>query len=239
MRLRAWLTTITLGAAAAGLAGGCASTEEQLLRSIDPKVPEPALEDAYYIQAGDVFNVKIFSNPNLNETLMVRPDGRISMQLIDDIMVAGKTPAEVDRMITEAYSTRLRDPEVAVIMREFSVNKIFVGGEVLSPRIVDLRGPMTVSRAIFQAGGQKNTATLSSVLVVRHVAGQRPKVLNVDVDDILDRDPRRPAEALRHRVRPEELHRAGGLVRRPVHQPDRPTERSVPLQLQLLPQQLV
>lgn len=179
---RFWTAALLLAAA------GCATHGEQIINAEAPNVPEPQVEDAYYLEPGDVFELKFFNNPQLNETVAVRPDGRVSVQLVEDLLVAGKTPAEVDALVTEAYAKKLRAPEIAIIMREFSGAKVFVGGEVLAPRLVDLKGPLTVTRAIFHAGGQRESASLRSVIVVRHHPGQKPVVMNVNVSDVLGGD---------------------------------------------------
>jgi len=73
----------------------------------------PAKE--YRIQPGDQLDIKLFYNPELNEQLTVRPDGRITLQLVNDVLAAGLTPAELTAVLTKAYATELRNPKVAVI----------------------------------------------------------------------------------------------------------------------------
>jgi len=142
-----------------------------------PKLPDdPAVLDSrteYHIGLGDMLNVKLFYTPELNEVVTVRPDGRISLQLVGDLPVAGRTPHAVAGDLKERYSKHLTKPDVAVIVTGFASQMAFVGGEVKSPTMVQIDGRMTLADAVFQAGGQKDTAAMSSVILLRKVAGER------------------------------------------------------------------
>lgn len=84
----------------------------------------------YRLSAGDKLDIKFFYNPELNETVVVRPDGRISLQLVDEVAVAGITPAQIDVLLTSKYSRELKRPDVTVIVKSFGVQQVYVGGEV-------------------------------------------------------------------------------------------------------------
>src|SRR5665811_308373 len=88
------------------------------------KAPPPAEE--YRIQAGDQLDIKFFYNKDLNEQVTVRPDGRISLQLVRSIVAAGLTPEQLTDQLTKAYSAQIKDPEVAVIVRSFSSQRVYV-----------------------------------------------------------------------------------------------------------------
>ena len=80
-------------------------------------------EQEYRIQVGDQLDIKFFYNPELNEQVTVRPDGRISLQLVHEIMVAGLTPSELTDLLTKKYAPELKKPEITVIVRSFGAHK--------------------------------------------------------------------------------------------------------------------
>lgn len=125
----------------------------------------PAKE--YRIQPGDLLDIKLFYNPELNESLTVRPDGRITLQLVNDIVAAGRTPAELTAVLTKAYAGELRNPKVAVIVRTSVADRVFVDGEVNRAGLVPLSGPTTILQAISQAGGMKESAKTGEVVLLR------------------------------------------------------------------------
>ena len=154
-----------------GQSGGAAS-----------RVPGPE----YRIQVGDRLEIKFFYIPELNEQVIVRPDGRISLQLIPEIVAANLTLATLAKQLTERYAADLNQPQVAVIVREFGMQRVFVDGEVGSPGMVPILGPMTALQAISQAGGMKDTARSTEVIVIRRGTGDAPVALRVDLKKARD-----------------------------------------------------
>lgn len=140
----------------------------------------------YRINVGDELDVKFFYNPDLNEDVIVRPDGRISLQLAHEIMAAGRTPAELTDILVEKYATEIEKPEITVIVRSFSAQRIFVDGEVNNPGMLDLISPLTVLQSISQAGGLKNTARLNDVIVIRRSAEDNFQVIPVNLAKAID-----------------------------------------------------
>jgi len=141
---------------------------------------------SYYIEIGDVFEVKIYNSPELAEVLVVRPDGKISLLLAEEIQAAGLTPAELDCVITDLYSKQLSAPQVTIIMRKFAGNRIYVGGEVNQPTELLIEGRLTLLQAIYKAGGFKQSAKHTSVVLLRDQGTDIPSVRLVDVKSILD-----------------------------------------------------
>jgi len=84
-------------------------------------------------QVGDLLDVRLFLNPELNEEVAVRPDGMISTTLAEDIPAANRTPAEISADLRERYKATLRDPRISVIVHSFAPNRIYVAGEVTNP----------------------------------------------------------------------------------------------------------
>lgn len=139
----------------------------------------------YTLQEGDVLEVKFFYNPELNEREAIRPDGMISLQLIDDVAAAGLTPLELDRLLTEMYSKIIRQPAVTVIVKEFSGQKVYIGGEVNTPGLIPISGKLTALQAILQANGFKNTAEPSSVVILRNQGTATPQFIVADLSEVL------------------------------------------------------
>ncbi len=141
--------------------------------------PEQTAE--YRILPGDALEIKFYYNTDLNDRVSVRPDGNISLQLIGDVRAAALTPAELRAVLAEKYKAHVRNPEIAVIVREFAEQKIFVGGEVNIPGMIPLAGKMTSLRAIMQAGGFKNTAEPETVVLIRNQGTDKPLFITLNL----------------------------------------------------------
>jgi protein involved in polysaccharide export with SLBB domain len=139
----------------------------------------------YAIQPGDELDVKFFYNPELNETVLVRPDGMITLQLVDDVKVAGLTPSEVDNLLTERYAKELRKPVLSVIVKTFTGQRVFVGGEVVQPGLITLSPGMRPVQAVFQAGGFLGTAKPEAAIVIRKGEGNKPIPVLLDLDQAM------------------------------------------------------
>ena len=142
----------------------------------------------YKIQAGDRLDIKFFYNPELNERdLPVRPDGRISLQLVDEVSALGLTPKGLQDLLKKKYeATELRDVEVTVIVRSFSHQRVFVEGEVRLPTPVPVVGKLTIMQAIAYAGGLKETARPREVLLIRREKEHMPDIRTVNLEKVLD-----------------------------------------------------
>lgn len=146
----------------------------------------PYPEREYKIQVGDQLDIKFFYKPELNEQVIVRPDGRISLQLVHEVIAAGLTPAELTTLLTEKYAAELEKPEITVIIRSFSAQRVYIDGEVNRPGLVNLAGFMTVLQSISQAGGLKETARIHEAIVIRRKADNTPYVMTVDLEKAID-----------------------------------------------------
>lgn len=145
-------------------------------------------EALYQIQEGDDLTIKVFDRPELEETVRVRPDGKISVMLLDDVTAAGLTTAELDRALSERYAEFYREPQVTVIVRTFANFRIFVGGEVAQPGPISLQGKLTALQAVLQAGGFLGTARTDSVVLIRRsqeIAG--PRIEKIDLKDVINK----------------------------------------------------
>ncbi len=135
----------------------------------------------YRLGYGDVLDIKFLGSSEYNETVTVRPDGKISLQVVGDIDVLGLTPMELDTLITNTYARILVNPDVAVIVKAFGGQRCYVAGEVERPGIIDMAKGMTLMRAIAAAGGHKKTGKLSSVILIRLDENGRAEARRVDL----------------------------------------------------------
>ena len=139
----------------------------------------------YRINVGDKLDFKFFYNPELNEQTDVRPDGRVSLQLVQEVVAAGRTPAELTKDLKEKYASDLANPELTVIVRSFNAHKVFVDGEVNKPGLVGLVGPTTVLQAIAQSSGLKETARPDEVVIIRKGPDGKPMAIPVNLQAVL------------------------------------------------------
>ncbi len=139
-----------------------------------PSYVPPSCEEIpdYLIDFDDLLEIKFYTHERFNETVRVRPDGRITLQRIGDILVVGRSPAYVDSMITASYSGIIKDPDVTVFLREFGSPEVYVFGEVHRPGPVIYRGRLTAIQAVALAGGPTREAKMKSVLIIRQEPGE-------------------------------------------------------------------
>ena len=125
----------------------------------------------YKLAAGDTVELKFFYNPELNETVQIRPDGTISLALIGDVQMSGKTASEVSAELQQRYRTIVKDPANTVQIRTYGSQIVYVGGEVARPGPVLHRTRQTVLEAVLDAGGPRVTAASSVVLIRQNEKG--------------------------------------------------------------------
>jgi polysaccharide export outer membrane protein len=121
----------------------------------------------YRIGPEDVLQVSVFSNDALSRTVPVRPDGMITLPLLNDVKAAGLTPMELRDVLLKKLVEFVPTPEVAVIVTEVKSFMISVIGQVAKPGRYDLRSSATVVEALAMAGGFKEFAGRSRIVVVR------------------------------------------------------------------------
>lgn len=139
----------------------------------------------YHLQPGDKLDITFFQNPELNENVIVRPDGKISLQLIDELQVAGLAPSQLKELLGERYAPYLTNPMPSVGITSFGGQRVYIGGEVNSPGVITLQGRTTVPQAIVEAGGFKSDADITDVLVVSRAADKSPLTRTVNVKQAL------------------------------------------------------
>ncbi len=151
------------------------------LTANDARGATAAVPPEYLIQAGDALSVRFFYNGELSEDVTVRPDGRISLQLIPEVMAAGRTPASLVESLREQYATELERPEIAVIVRSFSAHRVYVDGEVARPGEIPLVRPLTVLQAIYHTGGVTVRARSKHVVLIRREPDGSTRVFQLNL----------------------------------------------------------
>lgn len=156
-----------------------------------PGTIAPPVQEEYTINVGDKLSVKLFYNPELNQDAVVRPDGRITLQLVNEVKVVGMTPAKLSEMLAENYAKYLAQaPEISVIVSTFAGHRVFVGGQVGGVGVKELLGPTTVTQAIILAGGFKDDGDRHKVILVRKGEDNRPMYMCLDIENAIEgKDP--------------------------------------------------
>ena len=130
--------------------------------------PTPATTDpAYLIGPEDVLDISVWKEPDVSRVVPVRPDGRISLPLINDVQAAGQSPQQLAGTLTERLRKYLNEPQVTVIVTAINSQRVFVVGEVLRAGAFPMLPGMTVLQALSSAGGFTTFADVKKIHVVR------------------------------------------------------------------------
>lgn len=121
----------------------------------------------YRLGPGDKLRVEVYGQPQLSQSLQVRPDGKITLPLVGDVLAAGKTSLQVRDELSQAFKEYVNNPVVTVIVQEATSAQIYVIGEVGTPGAQVLEGPTTVLQALAAAGGLKEFADKGGIHVLR------------------------------------------------------------------------
>jgi len=178
------LLTVALGGAALGQTPAGSPVQPG---ATEPSATEPAAQapanapDVYRLQPGDEIQVRAFNLPELEQIVKVRPDGKISLLLLNDVDAAGYGSEDLSKLLSTAYGQFFRSPKVTTIVRTFTNRNVYVGGEVIQPKMIPLTGKLSAAAAIFYAGGFKNTAKSKEILILHNNHGTTAiKRLNLD-----------------------------------------------------------
>jgi polysaccharide biosynthesis/export protein len=139
----------------------------------------------YQLHSADVLELHFPFTPEFNQTVTVQPDGFITLRGIDDIHVEGLTLPEVSNSLRIAYSRILHEPMINIELKDFEKPYFIVGGEVGHPGKFDLRGETTVAQAVAIAGGLKESAKHSQVLLFHRVPEGWIQVKRVNLKKML------------------------------------------------------
>ncbi len=132
--------------------------------------------DHYIIGPSDVLEIQVWREPNLSKIIPVRPDGKITLPLVDDVLAAGLTPLELKSMLEKALAKYVANPTVSVAVREIHSKNIYIMGKVNHPGQFPLRQGLTVLQALSIAGGLAEWADEKNIVIVRMENGRQKKI---------------------------------------------------------------
>ncbi|MGA3400986.1 MAG: XrtA/PEP-CTERM system exopolysaccharide export protein [Acetobacteraceae bacterium] len=174
---------------ACALLAACATPGPAAGAPAAPGQPVSTNGNEYVIGAGDSLSVFVYRNPDLSEPgVAVRPDGRISTPLIDDITAAGKTPTQLAHEIEERLKKYIQDPTVTVIVRSFigpADRQIKVIGEATDPQAIPYRDGMTLLDVMIAAKGLTKYAAGNRAVIIRRDADGKQATIHAHLSDLM------------------------------------------------------
>jgi protein involved in polysaccharide export with SLBB domain len=170
--------------------GGCADYPRDLVppvpsESAAPELYRPEPGTSYAIAPGDSIAITSYYHPELKQSVTIQPDGLVSLVLIGEVTAAGKTPRLLAKELAGAYGKYLNDAEVTVTLSDSAGLSVYVGGEVAKPTMLSMKGELTLSQSIAQAGGFLPGANREQVLIVRQTADNHYRTMQANPEQIL------------------------------------------------------
>jgi polysaccharide export outer membrane protein len=152
---------------------------------IAEKGPDPSTVGDYRIGVGDVLNIQVWKEVDLTRSVPVRPDGKISFPLLDDLQAAGLTPLELKVVLTERLKQYLSEPRVTVLVEEVNSYKVYVMGEVVTQGALILKNKTDLLQVISLAGGFTAFAKKKEIIIIRN-NGKSGARITVNYEKILN-----------------------------------------------------
>ena len=142
----------------------------------DTEEEKISMEDEYIIGPTDVLEIHVWREPDLSRTIPVRPDGKITLPLLNDVQASGLTPLELKAGIEKRLAEFVESPTVSVAVQEIHSKNIFVLGQVESPGQYPLQQDLTVLQALSLAGGLAEWADKGDVVILRKENGKQSRI---------------------------------------------------------------
>ncbi len=179
MIYRKLLLSICLCLAASGL------MQAQTVQPTE-KVPQlkTPVEKRYRLVPGDVLEIVYRYTPEFNQTVTLHPDGFVVLEIVGELKLGGLTLEEARKTIIEKASVRLKDPEITLLLKEFQKPYFIVSGEVNQPGRFEMRENVTALQAVMTAGGFKDTAKMSQIIVFRKINAEFAEVKIINLKKI-------------------------------------------------------
>ncbi len=174
----------TLIAAALFVTTVCLSVAPQAQEAPAPPTLKTAGNARYTLNPGDVVEVQYRYTPEYNQTVTIQPDGYVSLEIVGDVKIGGLTLEQVRTAIIKKASVRLNDPEVALLLKEFQKPYFVVAGEVAQPGKFEMRESVTALQAIILAGGFKDSAKSSQIILFRKINSEMAEVKVINLKKI-------------------------------------------------------
>jgi len=174
----------------AGALGACGSTATLPTSGVSSAATQNEVDQTnYQIGPGDMLDIFVWRNPEISTQVPVRPDGRISTPLVEDMIAVGKTPSELARDMELVLATYIKAPSVNVIVTEFHgifAKQVRVVGQAANPQSIPYREGMTVLDLMISVGGLGEFAAGNRAKLVRSVDGKTMEY-RVRLDDLLNK----------------------------------------------------
>ncbi len=160
-------------------------TTRKVIRPVDQrpqlKVHE---EERYRLVPGDVIDISYRYTPEFNQSVMIQPDGFVGLQIVGDIKIGSLTLEDARKKIADKASVRLKDPEITLLLKEFQKPYFVVSGEVATGGKFEMRENVTALQAVMIAGGFKDSAKTSQVVVFRKLNEETAEVRTINLRSI-------------------------------------------------------
>jgi polysaccharide export outer membrane protein len=154
----------------------------------EPKDSQPQLKipgvKRYKLNPGDVIEIIYRYTPEFNQTVTIQPDGFIVLEIVGELKVGGLTIEQARQEMLKKASVRLKDPEITLLLKEFQKPYFVVAGEVVQPGRFEMRENVTALQAIMLAGGFKDSAKSSQLLVFRKINSEMAEVRVLNLKSI-------------------------------------------------------
>jgi polysaccharide biosynthesis/export protein len=152
------------------------STKKNDVKEATPPISRTSVNDAEYkIGPQDLLRIDVWKEPEITRTVPVRPDGKISLPLLNDVQAAGLTPMELSAVIGDGLKKYITNPQVTVTVSEINSRRVYVSGEVVRAGAFPLLPNMTVLQALSSSGGFSQFAKLKGIYVLRVEEGKQVK----------------------------------------------------------------
>lgn len=145
------------------------------LAATDAPLPVPVPED-YQLHAGDVLQVVVWKEPDLQQEVLIRPDGGMTFPLVGELHAAGQTVGELTKTLEERIRKYVPEAVVTVVLKTAGGSQVFVLGKVNHPGTFPLTGPLDVMQAISLAGGSTPFADLNGIRILRRSGGHQTAI---------------------------------------------------------------
>jgi len=150
---------------------------------------QPTLKNAegnarYTLNPGDVVEVQYRYTPESNQTVTIQPDGYVSLDIVGDVKIGGLTLEQVRNAIIKKANVRLNNPEITLLLKEFQKPYFVVAGEVAQPGKFEMRENITALQAIILAGGFKDSAKSSQIILFRKINSEMAEVKVINLKKI-------------------------------------------------------
>lgn len=165
MKLRSIASTLATAALAVCSLVPLAAKDKETDKKTSAATPTPV--DEYRMGAGDKIRIEVYKDPQLSQSAQVRPDGKVTLPLVGDLMASGLTPIELRDLVTSRLKEYVTNPTVTVIVVEATPAVVYVMGEVNHPGAISVQTPITVMQALALGGGLKDFADAKNIRILR------------------------------------------------------------------------